>query len=83
VADEPEIWIDPSLRAGEWANHVRVIDGEYHFVIDFASRDPLDPDEATLVARVVLPTDAAANLQRELENAWQRYTRRKVEGGPE
>jgi hypothetical protein len=75
MAEDPEIWVDPHLRPGEWANHVRVVKGSHHFVVDFASLDPHDPSEGTLVSRIILSPNAAGDLQRGLEREWRRYTR--------
>lgn len=76
-AGEPEIWVDPHLRAGEWADHVRVMSGPHRFTIDFASLEPDDASTGTLVARIVLAPNAAADLQRELEREWRHYTRER------
>ena len=79
--EEPDIFVDASLQAGDWADHVRVAERRPSFVIDFASRDPFDPQQATLVARIVLPEHAANELQRKLEEAWRRYTRLEAPEG--
>ena len=76
MADEElELWIDPELRPGTWANWARVFEGPEEFVFDFACRDPDDGPEAVLVARVRCSPRVARKLADSLAEAWRRYAR--------
>lgn len=71
--EESELWIEPELRPGVWANWIRVLEGAEEFVVDFACRDPYEEGKATFVGRVRFPPSTARDFLDELELAWRRY----------
>lgn len=72
--DEPELWIDPDLRAGVWASRWKVTWIDEEFVIDLACSDP-DEEAAILVARVRCSPFVAKRLAESLNENWRRYAR--------
>jgi len=73
--DEWEAWLDPAFRPGAWANETRVIASHREFTVDFAVRDPLERNEVTVVARVVLSDHALMKLKDQVDRAWAEYAR--------
>jgi hypothetical protein len=76
VDDEIEFTPDPMLGPRIWANWTRVILGKEEVTIDFAVIDPLDSEQGSLVARIVLTAGASYDLRDLLVEEMRRYTER-------
>ena len=68
-----QISIEPSQRAGVWANWAHVTHSEHEFTLDFVRMDPLQPSHGIVVARVVVPPSFVTQLIDALTNNWQKY----------
>lgn len=73
--DEFELWVDPELRPGVWANWLRVREGSEEFLIDLACGDPDESDAAILVARIRCSPRVAKDLADAINTSWRRYAR--------
>jgi hypothetical protein len=64
---EPEIEASLSVRAGVWANEVRVFGDVEDVTLDFVRLEPADVRRGIVVARVTLPLSCILKLRSELE----------------
>jgi hypothetical protein len=64
---EPEIEVPLSVRAGVWANEVRVFGDVEDVTLDLVRLGPDDLGKGIVVARVTLPRSCILMLKSELE----------------
>jgi len=64
---ERDIEVPPNVRAGVWANDVRVFGDVEGVTFDFVRLEPRDLSTGVVVARVTLPPSCILKLKSELE----------------
>jgi hypothetical protein len=64
---EPEIEVPLSIRAGVWANEIRVYGDVEDVTLDFVRLGPDDVRSGVVVARVTVPLSCILLLKSELE----------------
>jgi hypothetical protein len=70
--DSLELYTDPSVIVGVWADRTVVHRGRNEFTVDFIRQVP-DPPGRVLVARAVMAPNVAADLRDQLDETWRGY----------
>ena len=74
-----DLFADPYVLAGMWANWTLVHRGRNEFTIDFIRNVP-EPPRRSLVARAIIAPVVALELREQLDETWREYTQWSMPG---